>query len=152
MIVFVKKTMLRTFQMSFGVSFSWKHIYLKFDKIWAAAWDFQHFEILTSVDSDEALQPPFKLKNYKWCSVSSLTIIVYSSDWHSLWSDCAYAQADLRLCWAHIPHWWKSHALAQMFNEVLIIRCTVLPTKSDSDVMFWLQSYQGLRVDRSLVY
>ena len=28
---------------------------------------------------------------------------------------------------------------------------TVLPAKSDSDVMFCLQSYQGLRIDRSLV-
>ena len=29
---------------------------------------------------------------------------------------------------------------------------TVLPVKSDSDVMLCLQSYQGLRIDRSLVY
>ena len=29
---------------------------------------------------------------------------------------------------------------------------TVLPAKSDSDVMFCLQSYQGLGIDRSLVY
>ena len=29
---------------------------------------------------------------------------------------------------------------------------TVLPAKSDSDVMFCLQSYQALRIDRSLVY
>ena len=35
---------------------------------------------LTSVDSDEPLQPPFKLRNSKWCSVSSLTTIEYSSD------------------------------------------------------------------------
>ena len=35
---------------------------------------------LTSVDSDEPLQPSFKLRNSKWCSVSSLTIIEYSSD------------------------------------------------------------------------
>ena len=28
---------------------------------------------------------------------------------------------------------------------------TVVPVKSDSDVMFCLQSYQGLRIDRSLV-
>ena len=41
---------------------------------------FQQFDILTSVDSDEPLQPPFKLENSKWCSVSSLTIIEYSSD------------------------------------------------------------------------
>ena len=29
---------------------------------------------------------------------------------------------------------------------------TVLPAKSDSDVMLCLQSYQGLIIDRSLVY
>ena len=29
---------------------------------------------------------------------------------------------------------------------------TVLPAKSDSDIMFCLQSYQGLMIDRSLVY
>ena len=29
---------------------------------------------------------------------------------------------------------------------------TILPAKSDSDAMFRLQSYQGLRIDRSLVY
>ena len=41
---------------------------------------FQQFDILTSVDSDEPLQPPVKLRNSKLCSVSSLTIIEYSSD------------------------------------------------------------------------
>ena len=29
---------------------------------------------------------------------------------------------------------------------------TVLPAKSDSDVMFCLQNYQGLKIDGSLVY
>ena len=29
---------------------------------------------------------------------------------------------------------------------------TVLPAKSDSDIMFCLQSYQGQTIDRSLVY
>ena len=65
---------------------------------WATAWDFQQCVILTSVDSDEPLQPPFKPRNSNYCSVSSLTIIEYSSDLQRLWSDCAYAQADLRLC------------------------------------------------------
>ena len=31
-------------------------------------------------------------------------------------------------------------------------RSTVVPTKSDSNVMFCLQRYRGLRIDRSLVY
>ena len=75
--------------------------------------DFQQCGILTIVGSDEPLQPPFKLRNSKWCSFS-LTIIKYSSDQQRLCSDCSYAQADLRLCWSHIPHCWKSHALAQI--------------------------------------
>ena len=69
---------------------------------------------LISVESDEPLQPPFKLRNSKWCSVSNLTIIEYSSNYQRLLSDCAYAQADLRLCSSYIPHCWKSHALAHM--------------------------------------
>ena len=77
--------------------------------------DFQQCGILTSVDSDEPVQPPFKLRNSKWCSFSSLTVIEYSSDKQRLLSDCAYAQADLRLCWSLIQHCWKSHAALQNF-------------------------------------
>ena len=96
--------------------------YLNFDiHKWASAWDFQQFDILTCVDSDEPLQPPFRLRNLKWHSVSSLTLIGYSSDKQRLWSDCAYALADLRLCWSHIPHCWKSHALAQIISETLLL-------------------------------
>ena len=36
--------------------------------------------ILTCVDSDEPLQPPFKLRHSKWCSVSRLIIIEQSSN------------------------------------------------------------------------
>ena len=87
--------------------------------IWAVTCDFQQCGILTCVDSDEPLQPPFKLKNSKWCSVSSLTIIEYSSDEQRLWSDCTYAQADLRLCWSHIPHCWKSRVAGQITKLML---------------------------------
>ena len=37
--------------------------------------DFQQCGILNSVDSDEPVQSPFKLRNSKGCSVSSLTLI-----------------------------------------------------------------------------
>ena len=83
---------------------------------WAATCDFQQCVILTSVYSDEPVQPPFKIRNSKWCSVSSLTLIEYASDKQRLWSDCAYAQADLRLCWSHIPHCWKSHVTAHILK------------------------------------
>ena len=42
--------------------------------------DFQQCGILTSVDSYKPVQPPVKLRNSKWCSVSSLTVIEYLSD------------------------------------------------------------------------
>ena len=56
----------------------------------------------------------FKLRNSKWCSVSSLTVIEYSNDLQRLWSDCAYAQAGLSLCWSHTLHCWKSYATAHI--------------------------------------
>ena len=36
--------------------------------------------ILTSGDSDEPVQPPFKLRNSRWCLVNSLALKEYSSD------------------------------------------------------------------------
>ena len=47
---------------------------------WTAAWYFQQCGILTGVDSDKPLQPPFELRNSKWCLVSSLIFIEYASD------------------------------------------------------------------------
>ena len=44
-------------------------------------WAATQCSILTSVDSDEPVQPPFKLTNSKRCSTSSLTLIKYSSDY-----------------------------------------------------------------------
>ena len=75
---------------------------------WAATCDFQQCGTLTSIDSDEPVKQACKLRNSKWCSVSSYIILEYESDQQMLWSDCVYAQADLRLCWSHIPHYWKS--------------------------------------------
>ena len=85
-----------------------------FKQKWAATCDFQQCGILTSVDSDKPVQPPYKLRNSKWRSVSSFTVIEYPSDKQRLWSDCIYVQADLSLCWSHTPHCWKSNVTAQM--------------------------------------
>ena len=48
--------------------------------IGAVTRDFQQCGILTSVDSEQPVQPPFRLRNLKWCSVSSLTLKGYWSD------------------------------------------------------------------------
>ena len=39
-----------------------------------------------------------------------------------------------------------------LLDLIDVCTVTVLPAKSESDVTFCLQSYQGLRIDRSLVY
>ena len=93
---------------------------------WAVEWDFQQCGILTSVDSNEPVRTPLKLRISKWCSVSSLTLIEYSGDLQELWSDCAYAQADLRLCWSHIPHCWKSHVTVQYCRVAVYALCLFL--------------------------
>ena len=44
------------------------------------------------------------------------------------------------------------YVLVLEFVAVTVTRTTVLPARSDGDVMFCLQSYKGLLIDRSLVY
>ena len=72
--------------------------------------DFQQCGILTSVDSDEPVQPPSKLTNSKRCSDSSLTVIEYSSD--SKDSDQTACLRRLIGGFAgrtyNVPHCWKS--------------------------------------------
>ena len=108
--------------------------------IWVVTCDFQQCGFLTSVDSDEPVKPPFKLRNSKWCSVSSLTIKEYSSDLQRFWSDCAYAQAGPRLCWSHIPHCWKFHALVHIpfYAKFLLVTThrNTLETKKKKTVTF----------------
>ena len=62
---------------------------------WALTCEFQQCGILTSVDSDEPVQHPVKLRNSKWCLANGLRVKEYSSNKQSLWPDCAYAQAGL---------------------------------------------------------
>ena len=45
--------------------------------------------------------------------------------------------------------WYKCDVCSVIWLQQKV---TVLSAKSDSDVMFCLQSYQGLRIDISLVY
>ena len=114
--------------------------------IWASACDFQQFDISTRVDSDEPVQPPFKLINSKWRSVSSLTIIEYSSDKQRLWSDCAYAQAGLRLCWSHKTHCWKSHALAHiiLFKNNDAMYTTAIEKLLVICLVFWIEWHRTI--------
>ena len=40
----------------------------------------------------------------------------------------------------------------QIVVSIIVFTNTVVPTKSDSDAIVCLQRYQGLKIDRSLVY
>ena len=75
--------------------------------------DFQQCGILTSVDSGEPVQSPFKLRNSKWCSVISLSHTIFKQ----------LAKALIRLCClSHISHCWKSHALAHFRIKVDVLK------------------------------
>ena len=39
------------------------------------------------------------------------------------WSDCADAQADLSLCWAHMPFCWFCHDAAHLFFLFISLSC-----------------------------
>ena len=84
--------------------------YLWMTWIKASAWDFQQCGILTCVYSDEPVRTPFKLRNSKWCSASSLTIRILQR--------LAKALIRLRVC----AGW--SEALLVANTTLLEISCT----------------------------
>ena len=86
---------------------------------WAATWDFQQCGFWTWVDSDEPVQPPFKLRNSKWYSVSSLTIIGYSSD--SKGSDQTVCLR--RLIWGFAGHTY--HIGENLMSRLIYLRYTL---------------------------
>ena len=56
------------------------HENLVFSQNMAATCDFLQYGVFTSVDSGEPVQPSFKLRISKCCSVSSLKVIEYLSN------------------------------------------------------------------------
>ena len=87
----------RTFILFVHVMIAVLTSYLSRDMIFTAMWHFDYCRLCS---------PPLKLQ-------IMFSYHKYSSDWQKLWSDCAYAKADMRLCWSHILHCWKSRVGAQ---------------------------------------
>ena len=74
---------------------------------WSTTCDFQQCGILTrlSVDSDKLVQPPLKLRNSKWCSVSSLIQMTLIEGWQGFaMSKSTYYHHLNPLCKVHIPN------------------------------------------------
>ena len=85
-----------------------------------ATWDFLQCDILTSIDTGEYVESPFKNRSSKCCSsvayqASNIKAINKSSD-----HICGYAQAGLSLCISHISHWWKSHVVAHIWTSLML--------------------------------
>ena len=94
---------------------------------WAAAWDFQQFDILTSVDSDEPLHPLFKLRGSKMVFSQLLNT-------HRILKRLAKALIRLRVC----AGW--SEALLIAHTTLLEISCigSLLCFQGWSDPVFIL--------------
>ena len=58
---------------------------------------------------------------------------------------------DMVTSYGQSPYNWEGRVTVDTVHVSLTLS-TVLPGKSDSDLMFCLQIYQGLIIDRSLVY
>ena len=121
---------------------------------WAAAWDFQQFDILTSVDLDEPLQSPFKLRNSKWCSVSSFTIIntqatSKGSDQTARKLICGFAGRTYHIV-GNLMHWLSVRDLVyhwvQSFRAlVYMYRCTTSRlTKEIENYNPWYNPYLSI--------
>ena len=58
---------------------------------------------VTSKDSDQPIHPP-NMVSFLFSSLYSLEAVEGTCEQRRLWSDCANAQADLRLRWSHKPY------------------------------------------------
>ena len=74
--------------------------------IWAASWQNQQNDCAPSKDSDQPGHPPSLIRVFAVHSVGSLGPKVSSCGLRRLWSDWADAQAEMSLCWAHMPFRW----------------------------------------------
>ena len=90
------------------------------------------------------MRPPFRLRDSEWCLISSLRVKECSSDKQRLWPDCAYAQADLRLCWSLIPHCWKPHVAAHMYIEYWLYSNPVLSGRSERKTNYLLMQAKSI--------
>ena len=115
--------------------------------------DFQQCCILICIDSDEPVQPLCKLRNSKRCSVSSLTLIEYSSDSQRLWSDCAYTHTQCKqqqtMNYKHNNHCLRTDSslghwglVKKNYAQTIGILHTQLASKCDQETSQLHSAYQ----------
>ena len=82
---------------------------------WAALWQNQHCGCAPSEDADQPGHPPSLIRVFALHPLGSWGPKVCSCGQRRLWSDWANTQADLSLCWAHMPFRWFCHATAHLY-------------------------------------
>ena len=100
----------------------WTLIALIYKYIWAASWQNQQNDCAPSEDS----HPPSLIRVFA-VRMRKAWILSYplSAQWR-LWSDWADAQADLSLCWVHMPFCWFCHEAAHLHLPLIFLRWTFL--------------------------
>ena len=109
--------------------------------IWAATCDFQQYGVLTSVDSCEPVQPPFKLRNFKWWMLSSLRRYIFQKlllTWtlSCINKKCFFYQGDWYL-WPHCcinKDLWHFDRVSAYFSDAF----QNFPMHKISLVSFWI--------------
>ena len=104
------------------------HLYGKYNYIWAASWQTNKMACAPSEDSDQPGHPPSLIRVFA-VRLKKARLLSYTwSAQRKLWSDWAGAQADLSLCWEHMPFCWFCHDAAHII------------------ILTWLQQYANSKV------
>ena len=69
-----------------------------------------------SEDSDQPGHPPSLIRVFAVRMKKNWVLSYPLSTLRRLWSDLADAQADLSLCWVHMPFCWFCHAVAHLIS------------------------------------
>ena len=104
--------------------------------------DFQQCGVFTCVDSDEPPQPPFKLRNSKWCSVSSVRVIEIQAtskgsdqtarmrSWSELLLVAQTTLLEISCCGSYRESYMRLHVLLKLIKELGKYRNHILHTNT----------------------
>ena len=74
-----------------------------------------------SKDSDQTGHPPSLIRVFAVRMKKAWILNYPLSEQRRLWSDWADAQADMSLCWAHMPFCWFCHEVAHLMFFVIVM-------------------------------
>ena len=95
------------------------YIHGLFQVKWAASWQNQQNVRLSNIRISLGIRPVWSESSLcaQWVAKDPSFLHADSE----LWSDWVDAQADLSLCWAHMPFFWFCYKAAQMFSSSILL-------------------------------